>query len=63
MPCLVQVTLAVVYCLLAAGIVFGYAALKPVLVMEGVYRDLCTDGDASKSGNGEVRTCYEQELR
>lgn len=58
-----QVTLAVVYCLLAVGIVFGYAALKPVLVMEGVYRDLCTGGDDSRTGDGEMRTCYEQELR
>jgi hypothetical protein len=37
-----QVGIAVVYCLLAAGIVFGYAALKPVLIQQGVYRDLCT---------------------
>lgn len=42
---------------------FGYAALKPVLVREGVYRDLCTDEDLSGRREGEVRTCYEQELR
>lgn len=33
------------YCLFAAGIVFGYAALKPVLKKEGAYRDLCPADD------------------
>lgn len=54
-----QVFAAVVYCLLAAGIVFGYAAIKPVLIAQGVYRDRCTDGELDKG----VRVCYEQELR
>lgn len=54
-----QVCAAVVYCLLAAGPVFGYAALKPVLVEEGVYRDQCTKQEL-KDG---VWVCYEQELR
>jgi len=56
---LVQVLAAVVYCLLAAGIVFGYAALKPVLIREGVYRKYCTQTELE---NG-VRVCYEQEIR
>ncbi|MCJ1259550.1 hypothetical protein MMC24_007388 [Lignoscripta atroalba] len=55
----VQVTTAVIYCLFAAGIVFGYAALKPVLVKEGVYRDQCTQEELDQ-GEG---TCYEQEIR
>ena len=54
-----QVGVAVVYCLLAAGIVFGYAALKPVLIQQGVYRDLCT----KKEVEDGVWVCYEQELR
>ena len=54
-----QVILAVIYCLFAAGIVFGYAAIKPVLVKEGVYSDRCTS-EESDIGDG---TCYEQELR
>lgn len=33
----------VVACWLASGIVFGFAALKPVLIAEGVYSDLCRD--------------------
>lgn len=39
---LVQVGVTVVYCLFSAGIVFGYAALKPVLKSEGAYRAACT---------------------
>lgn len=59
----VQVVVAVIYCLLAAGIVFGYAALKPVLVREGVYRDLCTGEDLGTGEDSKIRTCYAQELR
>lgn len=54
-----QVLVAVVYCLTAAGVVFGYAALKPVLIEEGVYRDRCTKQELDA---GEW-VCYEQELR
>lgn len=39
--------------------VFGFAALKPVLVAEGVYRDLCTE-DEIRDG---VEVCSEQDLR
>lgn len=38
---LVQVTCAILWCLLAAGPVFGFAALKPVLIAQGVYLDKC----------------------
>lgn len=54
-----QVGLAVVYCLFAAGVVFGYAAIKPVLIREGVYRNLCTKQEL----RDDVDVCYEQELR
>lgn len=40
---IVQVAATVVYCLFAAGIVFGYAAIKPVLKEEGAYRDVCSE--------------------
>lgn len=40
-----QVGTTVVYCFLAAGIVFGYAALKPVLKSEGAYQHLCSPPD------------------
>ena len=54
-----QVAAAVVYCLFAAGIVFGYAAIKPVLIREGVYRDQCT----KKELEDNVRVCYSQEIQ
>jgi hypothetical protein len=49
----------VIYCLFAAGVVFGYAAIKPVLIEEGVYRNLCT----KKELKDDVDVCYEQEIR
>ena len=54
-----QVTIAVIYCLFAAGIVFGYAALKPILIREQVYRYLCTPEEIEQG----VRVCYDQEVR
>ncbi|KAK4147608.1 major facilitator superfamily domain-containing protein [Dichotomopilus funicola] len=39
---LLQVTTSVISCFLAAGVVFGYAAIKPVLKKEGAYRRVCT---------------------
>lgn len=39
---IIQVISTVIYCLLAAGIVFGFAALKPVLKEEGAYRMRCS---------------------
>lgn len=56
---ILQVCLAVVYCLFAAGIVFGYAAIKPVLIDEGVFDNLCTKQEI-KDGTSP---CYKQELR
>ncbi|CAK7902724.1 hypothetical protein CAAN1_18S01310 [[Candida] anglica] len=37
----VQVACSIVWCLLAAGPVFGFAALKPILISEGVYAEKC----------------------
>jgi hypothetical protein len=54
-----QVVVAVLYCLLAAGTVFGFAAIKPVFIREGVYRDQCTP-DELRRGFG---LCYGQETR
>lgn len=61
-----QVLAAVVYCLFAAGVVFGYAALKPVLKKEGAYQDVCGGEDealgSSAAGLDEVDTCVEIHL-
>ncbi|KAI1390181.1 MFS general substrate transporter [Hypoxylon trugodes] len=42
---ILQVAIMVVFCLFAAGVVFGYAALKPVLKKEGAYQEICNGGD------------------
>ncbi|KAF2755003.1 MFS general substrate transporter [Pseudovirgaria hyperparasitica] len=54
---IIQVGAAVVYCLFAAGVVFGFAAIKPVLIAEGAYHDLCSPEEQ------HLPSCYEQELR
>ncbi|KZO97874.1 MFS general substrate transporter [Calocera viscosa TUFC12733] len=56
---LAQVASAVLYCLCASGVIFGYAALKPVLISEGVYHHLCTPDEI----DSHARVCREQELR
>ncbi|KAK3111227.1 hypothetical protein LTR53_013738 [Teratosphaeriaceae sp. CCFEE 6253] len=55
---LAQVVFTVVTCWLASGIVFGFAAFKPVLISEGVYRELCT----AEELHAGVEVCYEQDL-
>jgi len=57
--CVVQVAASVVYCLFAAGVVFGYAAIKPVLKKEGAYRDVCAGGGA---GGVSEEVCVEIHL-
>ncbi|KAJ3559172.1 hypothetical protein NPX13_g9573 [Xylaria arbuscula] len=42
---ILQIVCAVIYCFFAAGVVFGYAAIKPVLKQTGAYRDICGDND------------------
>ncbi|POS70042.1 major facilitator superfamily transporter [Diaporthe helianthi] len=56
-----QVFATVIYCLFAAGVVFGYAALKPVLKQEGAYQDVCGAGDSGASPD-DVDTCVEIRL-
>lgn len=53
-----QIFCAVVWNLLAAGPVFGFAALKPILVSEGVYSDVCAPSTAKN-----VEPCIEQDLK
>ncbi|KAF2841045.1 MFS general substrate transporter [Patellaria atrata CBS 101060] len=55
---IVQIICAVIYCLFAAGIVFGYAAIKPVLIKEEVYREKCTEQEIEDG----VRVCFYQEI-
>lgn len=70
---IVQVTCAVFWCLFAAGPVFGFAALKPVLIAQGVYGELCNvDSDSVNTimnTNGSfgltsgVGACMAQDLK
>lgn len=53
---LLQISCAIAWCLLAAGPVFGFAALKPILISEGVYKDRCKVGTQSEA------PCSEQDL-
>lgn len=52
-----QVVVTILACWLASGIVFGFAALKSVLLSEGVYEWLCS-GD-----EGPADVCFKQELQ
>ncbi|KAG9054845.1 hypothetical protein FS842_003964 [Serendipita sp. 407] len=54
-----QIVCAVFFCLTTTGVIFGYAALKPVLVRHEVYRELCTE-EEKRSG---VWVCEKQDLR
>lgn len=56
---LAQVTVTILACWFASGIVFGFAALKPVLVAEGVYRELCSEEELRLG----VEVCKKQDLR
>ena len=59
-----QVCAAVIYCLFSAGVVFGYAALKPVLLEEGVYSEVCADiSQSSYTIEKSSKRCYGQELK
>lgn len=46
---LVQVGCAIFWCLLSGGPIFGFAALKPVLINEGIYEDICYAGNSTIS--------------
>jgi hypothetical protein len=53
------VVVTVLACWFASGIVFGFAALKPVLVEEGVYHDRCTPAEIDEG----LELCSQQDLR
>ncbi|KAM5344240.1 hypothetical protein ACJ41O_012777 [Fusarium nematophilum] len=60
-----QVATAVIACWLASGIVFGFAALKPVLIAEGVYGELCKMQEHARFiGDRDMDVpCPEQDMR
>ncbi|KAI0128239.1 putative MFS transporter [Hypoxylon sp. NC0597] len=60
-----QVAFAIVACWFAAGIVYGFASLKPILIEEGVYEDLCRHDTKqySTSDGSEKVPCDAQDMR
>ncbi|ODQ80710.1 hypothetical protein BABINDRAFT_160939 [Babjeviella inositovora NRRL Y-12698] len=58
-----QVGCSIVWCLLAAGPIFGFAALKPVLIEQGVYYEKCNvDVSLSSLVTHGSSSCTEQDL-
>lgn len=55
----IQVSCAIIWCLLAAGPVFGFAAIKPILLKEGVYSEKC---DIKVNSSGHPVSCVAQDL-
>lgn len=55
-----QLVCASLWCLFAAGIVFGFAAFKTILIDEGIYSGLCHRDEASET---TVTPCIEQDLK
>ncbi|KAG9256217.1 major facilitator superfamily domain-containing protein [Emericellopsis atlantica] len=58
-----QVVAGIIVNWLASGIVFGFAALKPVLVAEGVYADLCTSEELIIHHDKAILPCPQQNIR
>ncbi|CCH40671.1 putative membrane protein [Wickerhamomyces ciferrii] len=56
---IIQVTCAIIWCLFAAGPIFGFAALKPILIDQGVYHEVCSTAASSSS----TKACVEQDLK
>lgn len=51
-------------CWLASGIVFGFAALKPILIAEGVYQELCQVNTSRLDHDPSLNVpCAEQDMR
>ncbi|RCK65089.1 Protein FMP42 [Candida viswanathii] len=60
---LIQCACAIFWCLLSGGPIFGFAALKPVLIKEHVYEYLCDIHAFSDSDDNIVAKCTDQDLK
>ncbi|OWB78090.1 hypothetical protein B5S32_g2276 [[Candida] boidinii] len=56
-----QIGCSIAWCLFAAGPVFGFAALKPVLISQGVYHEYCKIDDIAINTKGDI--CVAQDLK
>ncbi|CCD27287.1 Fmp42p NDAI_0K00960 [Naumovozyma dairenensis CBS 421] len=43
-----QICCATLWCLLSSGIIFGFAALKPILISEGIYSEFCLNPESNQ---------------
>ncbi|KAJ4118887.1 hypothetical protein NW768_010626 [Fusarium equiseti] len=60
----VQVATGIIACWLAAGIVFGFAALKPILISEGIYSELCENDQRQLGHKPDFQIpCAAQDMR
>ncbi|KAL6451707.1 FMP42 Protein FMP42 [Candida maltosa Xu316] len=59
---LIQCTCAIFWCLLSGGPIFGFAALKPVLIKEHVYEYLC-DIHTISNNDDITAKCTAQDLK
>ncbi|ODV96861.1 hypothetical protein PACTADRAFT_1447 [Pachysolen tannophilus NRRL Y-2460] len=71
---LLQISCAIFWCLLSGGPIFGFAALKPILVNEGVYSSLCSSHkdvqfesmfniEDDFQADSKTRLCTERDLK
>lgn len=60
---IVQIACACIWCLLSSGIIFGFAAFKPILISEGIYSELCSNNEFSKRGITNMEPCTLQDLQ
>lgn len=58
----IQVFCAIIWCLFAAGPIFGFAALKPILIEEGVYHEVCKIHGIT-GAEQELKLCVDQDLK
>lgn len=59
---IIQICCAIFWCLFAAGPIFGFAALKPILIDQRIYHKACDYGiDVASGESGEV--CAAQDLK
>lgn len=56
-----QICCSIAWCLLAAGPVFGFAAIKPILINEGVYHEKCSS-DVTFVSKSKSGPCDAQDL-
>ncbi|CAX40033.1 uncharacterized mitochondrial protein, putative [Candida dubliniensis CD36] len=64
---IIEITCAIVWCLLAAGPVFGFAAIKPIFISQHIYENKCdlsttTTTTTSTTTSSNEAKCVEQDL-